>query len=122
MFLASNDASAAIPACAKPMECSDYSEQIQDVVFDVSFQVLYSLNASLLMNVLLLRISQSSWKVEKCYWCIHTLHFELCKSRKEVHSRRILSVVSYIGCIHPGIWCEGVSEACHDELLNSAQT
>lgn len=78
------------------MECSEYSEQIQGAAFDLSFQASSSVTAYLLMDVFLLRISQSSWRVEKRYWCIHTLHFELCKSRKEVHFRHILFVVSYI--------------------------
>ena len=121
MFSVSNDASVAIPVCGKPMECSEYSEQIQDAAFDVSFQAPYSVTAYLLVDVCL-HMSQSSWKVERRYWCIHTLHFELCKSRTEVHFRHILSVVSYIGCNHPGISCEDVSEACHDEFMNSAPT
>lgn len=121
MFSVSNDASVAIPVCVKPMECSEYSEQIQNAVFDVSFQTPSSVTAYLLMYGFLLRISQSSWKVERRYWCIHTLHFELCKSRKEVHFHHILFVVSYIGCSHPGTSCEGVSETCHDEFMNSVR-
>lgn len=121
MFSVSNDASVAIPVCVKPMECSEYSEPIQDAAFEVSFQAPSSVTGYLLVDVFL-RVSQSSWKVERRYWCIHTLHFELCKSRTEVHFRHILSVVAYIGCNHPGISCEGVSGACHDEFMNSAPT
>lgn len=104
------------------MSCLKHSGQIQDGVFGVSVQAPSSVTAYLLVDVFLLHISQSSLKVERCHWYIHTLHFELCRSSKEVHFRRILSVVSYIGCNHPGIWYEGVSEAYHGELMNFAQT
>lgn len=64
MFSVSNDASVAIPVCVKPMECSEYSEPIQDAAFEVSFQAPSSVTGYLLVDVFL-RVSQSSWKVEK---------------------------------------------------------